>query len=253
MPRVDIHFHVLPGLDDGPATLDESIELARSAVRDWTSTVIATPHVRLDQVTDVAALPERVSELQDRLDADGVELSVCCGAKLGHEMVGWLSQTALDLVAVGPPGARWLLVEAPFGGFHENVHMATAELRERGFGVVIAHPERSTGILDHGAAAMRRELHAGSLLQVNAMSLAGHHGERAEQAAFWLVREGLVTALASDAHGGWRVPALSLGFEHLVGSGISAEVARRIADINPIELLTRGLTPRAPALAAAAA
>ena len=250
MPRVDIHFHLLPGLDDGPGTIEESVELADAAVRDWTSTVVATPHVRSDQVSDVSDLPARVAELQDRLDREGVELSVCCGGELGPELVGTLTQHELDTIAVGPPGARWLLLEAPFGGFEESMHAAAAELRERGFGVVIAHPERSAGVLDDGAAAVRRELAAGTVLQVNAFSLTGQHGIAAEAAALRLVREGLAAVVASDAHGGWRVPAMSIAFEQIVGSGISEALACRLTDVGPIQLLTRGLALRTSALAA---
>ena len=250
MPRVDIHFHLLPGLDDGPQTIEESVELADAAVRDWTSTVIATPHVRADQVSDVAELPARVEELQDRLDREGIELTVCCGGELGHELVGTLGQHALETIAIGPAGARWLLLEAPFGGFDESVHVAAAELRERGFGVVMAHPERSVGVLDDDAAALRRELAAGTVFQVNAFSLTGQHGAEAEAAALRLVRSGQGGVVASDAHGGWRVPAMSIGFEQLVGSGISEVLACRLTDVNPIQLLTRGLAPKLPAVAA---
>jgi len=251
MPRVDLHFHLLPGLDDGPGTIEESIELADAAVRDWTSTVIATPHVRADQVSHVSDLPVRVEELQDRLEREGVELSVCCGAELGHEFVGTLGQHDLETIAIGPLGARWLLLEAPFSGFDESVHAAANELRERGFGVVMAHPERSAGVLEGDAAGLRREVAAGTVLQVNAFSLTGQHGADAELAAFYLVREGLAGVVASDAHGGWRVPAMSLGFEQMVGSGISESLACRLTDVAPIQLLTRGLAPNAVALAAA--
>ena len=133
------------------------------------------------------------------------------------------------------------------------MHAAAAELRERGFGVVIAHPERSAGVLDHDAAALRRELAAGSVLQVNAFSLTGQHGIAAQAAGLRLVREGLAGVVASDAHGGWRVPALSIGFEQIVGSGISESRACRLTDVNPIQLLTRGLALRSAALAALAA
>ena len=250
MPRVDIHFHLLPGLDDGPATIDQSVELAEAAVRDWTSTVIATPHVRSDQISDVSELPDRVAELEDRLARAGVEVSVCLGGELGHELVGTLGHAELDTIAVGPVGARWLLLEAPLAGFDESVHAAAGELRERGFGVVIAHPERSAGVLEDDVACLRRELAAGTLLQVNAFSLTGQHGKSAEVAAFQLVRRGMAGVVASDAHGGWRVPALSLAFEHMVGSGVGEGLAVRLTDVNPIQLLTRGLAPQAPALAA---
>jgi protein-tyrosine phosphatase len=246
LPRVDIHFHLLPGLDDGPATMEESVELAAAAERDWTSTVVATPHVRLDQVTDVSQLPDRVAELEDRLEREGVQLSVCCGAELGHEMVGRLGQHELDTIAVGPPGARWLLLEAPFEGFDDDVHAAADELRQRGFGVVIAHPERAAGAVE----AIQRELRAGSVLQLNAWSLNGDHGEAAQRAAFSLLGDGSAGLIASDAHGGWRAPGLSFAFEEMVGSGIGEATARRLTDEQPIRLLTRGIPLRVPALAA---
>ena len=137
---VDLHFHLLPGLDDGPASLSDSLELAHAAVVDGTGTVVATPHVRGDFVTDVRELPDRVGELRARLEAEGIPLALRCGGELGHDMVGRLTQEELDLIAQGPPDGRWLLVEAPFECLDGDFHLATAELRDRGFSVMIAHP-----------------------------------------------------------------------------------------------------------------
>lgn len=147
MDRVDLHFHVLPGLDDGPATMADALWLARAAVADGTSHVVATPHVRPDFVTDVAELPERVRELREALLRERIPLSVALGAELGHRMVGRLSQLDLETVALGPPGHRWLLLETPFAGIDDELRDAVEELGERGFGVVLAHPERSAGVL----------------------------------------------------------------------------------------------------------
>src|SRR4051812_13311103 len=156
MDAVDLHFHLLPGVDDGPAEPADTIELAAQAAAQGTAIVVATPHVRADFFTDVPSLPDRVAEVRAALAGAGIALEVICGGELGHEMVGRLRQDELELIAQGPPQARWLLVETPFEGVTESFHAATAELRDRGFGVVIAHPERSADAALDGAAGLRR-------------------------------------------------------------------------------------------------
>src|SRR4051812_4562937 len=245
--RADIHFHLLPGVDDGPATMDETVELARAALRDGTSTVVATPHVRPDFVTDPSDLTERVHEVRSRLARERIELELHCGGELGHEMVSRLEQRDLESIAVGPAGARWILLEPPNAGPGEELHEAAAELRSRGFGVVLAHPERSLALMADDALGLRRELECGSLLQVNAWSLAGGHGAEAERMAIWLVSTGAVTALASDAHGGARGPELSVGLQR-ASWGLAPHRARMLTNAAPRSLVQRGIP--APARAA---
>src|SRR4051812_22853380 len=112
--RAEIHFHILPGVDDGPATMEESLELARLAVRDGTRTVVATPHVREDFFTDVHELDWRVRELNARLRLEGIPLDVVQGGEVGPGMVSILDERGLQQVATGPPRARWILLEPPF-------------------------------------------------------------------------------------------------------------------------------------------
>jgi protein-tyrosine phosphatase len=249
MSAADLHFHILPGVDDGPSDIDESVELARAAAADGTSTVVATPHVRVDYVTAVLDLADMVRPVRAAIAAAGIELEVLPGGEVGHEMVERLRQEELAAVAQGPPGARWILVETPFGAIGEDFHAATAELRARGFGVVLAHPERGADAAVCGAAALRRELAAGSLAQVNAMSLAGGHGDDAELAAHALVAEGLVAVVASDAHGPTRPPALRIARRALEDHGVPAPVEHTLTIGATRRLLTDGLKP-ATALAA---
>ena len=206
--------------------MEESVEMARATVADGTREVVATPHVRRDFVEDVSDFPDRVRELRAVLQREAVDVAVRCGGEVGHEMVGTLSQDELETVALGPPGARWLLLETPFEGLDEAVCQAADELRERGFGVVLAHPERSAGILEPEARRLlSRELSLGTVPQVNVWSLAGGYGAEAEQAAACLVRERLVGVVASDAHPGWRGPLLSVGADVLVASGQAVSAA----------------------------
>jgi protein-tyrosine phosphatase len=249
MSAADLHFHILPGVDDGPSDIGESVELARTAAADGTRTVVATPHVRDDYVTAVLDIPDLVGAVRAAIAAAGIDLEVLSGGEVGHEMVGRLRQDELEAVAQGPPGARWILLETPFGAIGEDFHAATAELRARRFGVLLAHPERGADAAVCGAAGLRRELAAGSLAQVNAMSLAGGHGDDAELAAHALVAEGLVAVVASDAHGPTRPPALRIGRRALEDHGVPAPVAHTLTVGATRRLLTDGLKP-ATALAA---
>jgi protein-tyrosine phosphatase len=247
MSYADIHFHILPGVDDGPSSMDESVALAAAAVEDGTRTVVATPHVRTGFLTDVSDLPDRVRELEERLAREGIGLAVRRGAELGHDMVGRLGQAELDSVAHGPPGGRWLLVETPYVGLGDEFTGATDELRDRGFAVVVAHPERAR---DSAAATLRHELERGSVLQLNAWSLAGRHGPEAFERAHSLLRAGSVGLIASDAHGGRRQPALTMAVAACGQAGLSAQDATRLVASAPHRLLERGL--HVPALAVAA-
>jgi protein-tyrosine phosphatase len=251
MPYADLHFHLLPGVDDGPADMQASLELARAAVADGTGTVVVTPHVRADSgIADAVEIHARVLQLRSALATAGIPLELRCGGELGHEVVGRMRQSELDLLAQGPSGARWVLVETPFQGIGGDFHEATAELRDRGFGVLVAHPERSADASLDASAGLRRELAAGSLAQLNALSLTGAHGEEACSAAWELIAEGLIALVASDAHGPSRPPALALARRTLLECGISRAAAHSLVGTTPHRLLASGMRSR-PVVAAA--
>ena len=241
MRGVEIHFHALPGLDDGPETIEESVALLRAATADGTGTVVATPHVRGDFVTHVGDLGDRVRELDAAAAAAGLAIDLRRGGELGHDMVGRLGQRGLEELAQGPPGGRWLLVETPFEPLDALFHAALDELRDRGFGVVIAHPERSADAILYGAVGLRRQLERGALGQVNAQSITGAHGFGAREAAFELILEGLLCAVSSDAHGPTRPPLLGEARARLLGAGLSLEVCRALTFSGPRHLLARGI------------
>ncbi len=246
---VELHFHALSGVDDGPVSLADSVALVRRAAAQGTETVVATPHVRTDFVTDVLGLGERVEELRAALRAAGVQVELRRGAELGDDMVGRLSQPELESIAQGPPGARWLLVETPFEGIGEDFHAATDELRDRGFGVLVAHPERSADAALYESAGLRRELASGSLAQVNAQSVTGAHGQAANRAALALIAEGLVSVVSSDAHGETRPPLLREAAACLLDHGVDPLLCRTLIGAVPRGLLARGISRRAALVA----
>ena len=235
--RTELHFHLLPDVDDGPADDAAAIDLARRALRDGTTTVVCTPHARfIDGARDLA---DRVARLRRALQRAGVPLDVRPGAELMATDVERFGASALDAFSQGPPSAPWLLLEAPLdpGGVDE-LYAAAADLAERGFGVLLAHPERSPQLLadDGGLEALCAQ---GVLLQVNATSLTGLHGEAARTAGLDLVSRGAVTVIASDAHGPDRPPSLSAAVAVLRDHGIDGP--ERYVSSAPRALLRHGL------------
>ncbi|MFL5826906.1 MAG: tyrosine-protein phosphatase [Thermoleophilaceae bacterium] len=249
--RTDLHFHLLPGLDDGPAQLDDSVELARAAAAEGTRAIVATPHVRHDYVTDVNIVPALVREVQRELDSSGIGITVECGGELGADMVGVLGQEELETIAVGPRGRRWLLLETPFGGIDQRFHDAAEELRDRGFAVVLAHPERCVSLFEDDSLGLRRELARGALLQVNGGSIAGVHGPAPQEAALRLIGCGLVAAIASDAHSQERLPMLENAYLAMLENGIHPARAAHLTDCAPGRLLRKGIPAHKPVPVAA--
>jgi protein-tyrosine phosphatase len=250
--RTELHFHLLPGVDDGPEDMAEAVALARLAVADGTDVVCATPHVRdLLRHGMLGSVRARVEEVQGALRAAGVPLTVLPGAELAHDDLPALDDRDLEGMAQGPPGRRWVLLEAPlFGGDLDGFLAGTAEVRARGFGTLIGHPERCRPLME-ADGAVEAELRVGARLQVNGSSLLGEHGEGARAAAVSLVRAGAVHVIASDAHRPTRGPVLGAAIAALAGEGIAGPAVEALAAENPRRLLERGLAAAAPASHAA--
>lgn len=235
----DLHCHLLPGVDDGPQTMAESLEYAAAAVAAGTTTIVATPHVEL---VDVAELPDRVRELRAELDRAGVALDVRCGGELKHFSIPGLRDADLEVIAHGPPGARWLLYEVPFEGADEDFAAGARELRERGFGLLLAHPERSEGIVDGGGLAVIERLRAGgAVVAANTGPLLGREGNDRRRAAEHLLRRGVPGVVATDAHAPRRPYTLAMASEAVTRVTGRPEVPRRLAVDAPARLLADGI------------
>jgi protein-tyrosine phosphatase len=242
MPHVDLHLHLLPGIDDGPADMDASLAHAERMAYDDVREATVTPHVgHPDFPLDVTTIPSRTRELQAALDEADIPLRVRPGGEIHPDGAERLGREQLDVIAHGPEGARWVLLEVPFAGVGPEFVDACRHMRGCGFGLVIAHPERAAGFLASGLALLRPVIASGALLQVNVCSLLGRHGREAQHGATRLVRDGLAYVLASDGHGGTRRHTLAAGPPAAARAGASAVRRRQLTEANPRFLLEHGI------------
>ncbi|MCW2954904.1 MAG: capsular polysaccharide biosynthesis protein [Conexibacter sp.] len=238
---VDLHVHLLPGVDDGPGNLDATLALARLAAADGIVCATATPHVASVVVEEI---PERVGEVRAALAEAAIPIEVHAGGELGARGVGRLSADELRTIAHGPPGARWILLEAPLDGAVGRLHRAADELRCCGYGVVLAHPERCGPLFEDDMRELRKELERGAVTQVSSSSLVGMHGTRARRNAARLVAERHAGLIATDAHGPRRPPSLTAAVAAAFRLGLTVAEARSLVAERPRALLERGLGPQ---------
>ncbi len=195
---IDLHSHILPGVDDGARTLDDSLGMAEAAVADGVRVIAATPHVRDDHPTEAATMERLVAELRGALAEAGIPLDVRPGGEIDLDWLDRLSPDELARFGLGGNPA-YLLVEFPYYGWPLGLEALVLDLRARGVTPVIAHPERSAEV-QAAPERLRPIVLAGALVQVTAASLDGRIGKRVRATGLELVERGLAHLIASDAH-----------------------------------------------------
>ena len=194
---IDLHSHVLWGIDDGPATIEGSVALARAAAAAGTRTLVATPHVSPRYPNDPGTIAELVAELNVRLAAEGVELEVLSGAEIAITSVVEIEPSQLARLGLG--GSGWLLMEPPFTPIATGLENIASFLQGEGHRILLAHPERCPAF--HRDPAMLRSLVAsGVATSITAGSLVGRFGSAVRRFALELMEAGMVHNVASDAH-----------------------------------------------------
>lgn len=232
---IDVHCHILPGLDDGPGTMADAVAMAALAVADGVVTVVATPHVYpgLYENTRQSIEPALV-RLQAELQQAGLQLEVLGGAEYFLEP-GLLERLVEEKVLFLNRESRSLLVEFPALQVPAYAESLFHELFLAGIRPVIAHPERNPELV-HGDL-LERLVRRGALLQLTAASLIGRMGRSVQKAAEELLARGIVHLVASDAHScRGRTPQPGAAAQKVAamwGEG----VARRLFCENPGRLL----------------
>ncbi|MGA2798970.1 MAG: CpsB/CapC family capsule biosynthesis tyrosine phosphatase [Thermoguttaceae bacterium] len=214
-PFIDIHCHILPGLDDGPAAWEESLEMAETAAADGIVAIVATPH-QLGNYPHITAEKVRIqiARLQSMLEHRGVGLELLPGAdvRIDPDLTGKiLSGQVLTLA----DRRTHVLLELP----HElyiPLDRLLGDLHSAGLTGILSHPERNQGIINQ-PKVLSNLVNQGCLLQVTAGSLTGVFGSRIQNFAESMVERGFADFIASDAHGiKYRTPHLSRAFDRVV-------------------------------------
>lgn len=212
MGFIDLHCHLLPGVDDGALDIEDSLTMARRAVAEGFEAICVTPHIRHDHDVRIGEIATRVAVLRRELARRGIPLRVLTGGEVSELVVGGLSDDELRAVALAR--GSWILLEPRAGPLSETLDAAVTRLQERGFHALIAHPERHLG--EDLFERLQRLTARGSLVQATAAFF-----EREPTAAGMkaLAERGLVHVLGSDAHSshGGRSIALRGALEVLAG------------------------------------
>jgi protein-tyrosine phosphatase len=195
---IDLHSHVLPGVDDGPPTLDGSLEILRAAADDGISRIAATPHVRDDYPTAPETMERLVGDLNATARAAGIPVEVLPGGELalGHAVVA--DDATLHRFGLGG-NPKLLLLEFPYRGWPLDLRDLVFRLETRGFRIVLAHPERSADVQAE-PAKLRPIVDAGVFVQLTAASVDGRLGRASAATSRALLDAGLAHLIASDAH-----------------------------------------------------
>jgi protein-tyrosine phosphatase len=237
---IDLHCHVLAGIDDGPATFEDSLALARAAADAGTRTLVATPHVSWEYPNTAATIAALVAELNARLKRDGVALEVRTGAELAMTRIGDTDPQELERLTLG--GGKWLLVEPPFTVVATGLDLVIADLQQRGYHVLVAHPERCPAF-QRERAMLERLVASGALGSLTAGSLDGKFGSPVRRFALELVRDGLIHNVASDAHDHRnRTPTIAAEIER---AGLGA-LREWLTEAVPAAILADGTIPPRP-------
>lgn len=195
---IDLHSHILPGLDDGARDLDDALEIARAAVADGITAIAATPHVREDYPTTADAMEIGVRQLRTALERERIELELLPGGEVSLEQLDRLSHDELRRFGLGG-NPKYLLIETPYWDWPLPFGEIVSRVGSFGMTPVIAHPERNRAI-QADLAKVAGLFDAGALIQVTAASLDGRLGSRTRACARKLVDAGLVHMVGSDAH-----------------------------------------------------
>jgi protein-tyrosine phosphatase len=200
---IDLHTHVLPGIDDGPETIEGSVALVRAAAASGTRVMVATPHVNWHHHNDATIIARLTGQLNERLSLEGIGVEILAGAEIAMTRAEEIKPDELERLRIG--GGPWILLEPPFTPIVTGLDGVVMTLQSAGHRVLLAHPERCPAL--HREPQMVESLvRNGVLTSVTAGSLVGRFGSEVRRFARRLLDQGLVHNVASDAHDAVKRP-----------------------------------------------
>ena len=236
---IDIHCHLLPGIDDGPSTLEESLALARFAVKNGITHSVITPHIHAGRWENSASIIKAVGlDFKRALLEEEIPLQVGIAAevRIGIEIMDQINNRQIPFLG------RWgdqkvMLMEMPHSHVPVGIERMVSWLLERNIIPMIAHPERNKDV-HRNLSKIDSLIEMGCLFQVTASSVSGRFGEPSRVRAVQLLEKGVVTVLASDAHNlKYRPPSLNSG-RAAAAEVVGEDEAFRLVVDNPWQIVS---------------
>jgi protein-tyrosine phosphatase len=228
---IDLHSHILPGIDDGATDLAMSLEMARMAVDDGIRTMACTPHIYPGLYdNDAAGIRSAIGKLQHELDTAGIGLRLVEGADvhLEPELGKGIREGRVPTLA----GSRYLLLEPPHHVAPPRFEDSVFALMAEGVVPVITHPERLSWV-EHDFAMFERLASRGVFMQVTAGALTGRFGKRPQYWAERFLGDGMTHLLATDTHHPRRRPPLLAEAREAAARLVGAEEATHLVETRP--------------------
>jgi protein-tyrosine phosphatase len=238
---VDLHCHILPGLDDGPKSMDESMAMAESAIADGITHVVATPHASSEFVFDFSRVRQLCNELQKRI-GKRLKLATGCDFHMDPENLAALKEDARPFCI---SQRDYLLVEFNEISIPPAMDQTLHQLRLAGLRPVITHPERNA-ILRAQPERIAKWLRLGCCAQVTGGSLTGGFGTGAQKDALSWIEMGLIHIVSSDAHNTRSRPLKLQPAYDVVRTKFGEEKARALFVENPMAAFEGRSLPHIP-------
>ncbi len=239
---VDLHTHILPGVDDGAETLGVSLEMLNLAYESGTTDVVLTPHYLTRDVRSTGASKQQLIATFDSLKKAVADKLPNLNLYLGAETFAAanISDYIQEDLMLPLGDSKYVLLEFGFDDSSKRALDITKLIISSGYSVIIAHPERYPFFL-YNPAGLLPFLDEGALLQLNASSIMGQNGNYSREMALSLIDSGLATMVASDSHSiSYRTPDLAETFS-FVSSEFSPECAEALFRSNPLAVLKGGI------------
>ena len=234
---IDIHSHILPGLDDGAKDLTESLALLTMAQADGITRMVATPHIHLGRFNNAAShIYDDLAKLKQAAhDANiNIQLAVAAEVRLDVELMTLVMSKKLPFIG-NVNGANYVLLELPHSHVPQGFDKFINWLAKQNIKTIIPHPERNRDI-QAKPFYIERLKQLGCEFQLTASSIEGEWGEQAQTISVDMLKNGLVTYVASDAHSVKRRPPILSKAKRIVTELVGAESAHALFVTNPLNL-----------------
>ena len=220
---LDIHCHIIPGVDDGPKTIDETLAMLKIAEEDGVREIIATPHFYWGHYeTPREIINEKVQELNEICEEEKINIKIYAGQELylSSKTLEHYEKKLIDTIE----GTNYMLIELNPSKLHKDTFDILYELKLKGITPIIAHPERYNYVMED-ITILNRFIEENSLFQVTAGSIEGNFGSKIKKTAEEIIKYNLCNFIASDGHNlRGRIPAIRRAIECVKESNFSSRV-----------------------------